>query len=349
MDKRDIKSLYPDELKQSLTELGFPAYKSGQVFKWLHQKGISSFDGMTDISKQQISLLNSEFDIRFCEIEKKSVSKLDGTVKYLFKLIDGELIESVLMKYKYGYSLCISTQVGCRMGCKFCASTLNGVVRNLTASEMLSQVHAAQNDEHVRVSHIVLMGMGEPLDNFDNVIRFLNLAGSEQGLCLSMRNITLSTCGIVPKIYSLAEKKYQITLSVSLHCPFDNKRSEIMPINRKYHIDSLIKACKDYCKATNRRISFEYSMISGVNDTDECANELCRLLSGMLCHINLIPVNNVRENNFEKSDKKRIDRFRQILEKSGLNVTIRRSLGGDIDASCGQLRNNHLKRGDDVN
>lgn len=344
LNKRDIKSLYPEELKDELLNLGFPSYRANQVFEWLHNKGAAAFDEMTNVSKAQISLLDEKYEIRGCSIEKKSVSKIDGTIKYLFRLNDSELIESVLMKYKYGFSLCISTQVGCRMGCKFCASTLNGVVRSLTASEMLSQIHAAQNDESIRVSHVVLMGMGEPLDNFDNVIRFLDLAGHQLGLCLSMRNISLSTCGIVPKIYDLAEKKYQITLSVSLHAPFNEMRSEIMPINRKYPLDSLIKACRDYCRTTNRRISFEYSMISHLNDTDECANELCRLLKGMLCHVNLIPVNNVRENNFEKSDKNRIEHFKQILEKSGLNVTVRRSLGGDIDASCGQLRNNHLKR-----
>lgn len=343
MDNRDIKSLYPDELKEALSSLEFPSYRASQVFEWLHKKGVCSFEEMTNVSKSQIGVLSEKFDLRSCKIEKKSVSKLDGTVKYLFKLFDGELIESVLMKYKYGHSLCISTQVGCKMGCRFCASTLNGVVRSLTASEMLSQIHAAQRDEKVRVSHVVLMGMGEPLDNYENVIRFLDLAGCEKGLCLSMRNISLSTCGIVPKIYDLAKKKYQITLSVSLHAPFDDLRSEIMPVNRKYPLDSLMKACRDYCNLTNRRISFEYSMISGVNDTEECAKELCRLLKGMLCHVNLIPVNNVRENNYEKSDKNRIEFFKHILEKNGLNVTVRRSLGGDIEASCGQLRNNHLK------
>lgn len=336
--------MYPDEIRSAFSDLGFAPFRASQVFEWLHKKGVGAFEEMTNVSKAQIEVLNKEFDLRSCRIEDKCVSKLDGTVKYLFRLIDGELIESVLMKYKYGYSFCISTQVGCKMGCRFCASTLNGVVRSLTASEMLSQIHAAQNDENVRISHVVLMGMGEPLDNYDNVLRFLDLVGHEKGLCISMRNISVSTCGIVPKMYDLADRKYQLTLSVSLHAPFDAMRSEIMPINRKYPLSEVIKACRYYCKTTNRRISFEYSMISGLNDTDECAGELCKLLKGMLCHVNLIPVNNVRENNFEKSDSNRIERFRQILEGSGLNVTVRRSLGGDIDASCGQLRNNHLKR-----
>lgn len=349
MGKIDIKSLYLDELKEELKKFSFPSFKSQQIFEWLHKKGVSSFEQMTNISKAHRELLENEYEIKTCSVEKKSISKLDGTVKYLFKLNDGELIESVLMKYKYGYSLCVSTQVGCRMGCKFCASTLNGVVRNLTASEILCQIHSAQNDENIRVSHIVLMGMGEPLDNYDNVIRFLELVGDENGTNLSMRNISLSTCGVVPKIYELMEKRYQLTLSVSLHAPFDTLRSSIMPINNKYHIEELIKACRDYVKVTNRRISFEYSMISGLNDTDECASELSKLLKGMLCHINLIPINNVRENNFEKSDKLRIEKFKSNLEKNGLNVTVRRSLGGDIDASCGQLRNNHLKGRDEIN
>ncbi len=342
MVEADIKSMTKEELSTALNEINLPKFRANQVFSWLHQKGVSSFDEMTNLSKDLRVLLSETFEIRSCEIETKRVSKEDGTIKYLFRLIDGEYVESVLMKYKYGYSLCVSTQVGCRMGCKFCASTLGGVVRNLTASEILSQVHSAQNDENIRVSHIVLMGMGEPLDNWENVKRFLFLVNCEDGLGLSMRNISLSTCGIVSKIYELMDINLQLTLSVSLHAPNDKIRSELMPINKKYNVNELIKACRDYTKKTSRRISFEYSMISDVNDTDRCAEELSSLLKGMLCHVNLIPVNNVRENNFIKSDKNRLARFVSILEKNNINVTVRRTLGKDIEASCGQLRKKHI-------
>lgn len=342
MSKVDIKSMTKDELQLALDEIGLPKFRADQVFSWLHQKGVSSFDEMTNISKQLRNTLEEKFVICSCEIETKRVSQEDGTVKYLYRLSDGEYIESVLMKYKYGYSLCVSTQVGCRMGCKFCASTLGGVIRNLSASEILSQIHVAQNDEGVRISHVVLMGMGEPFDNFENVKRFLFLANCEEGLGLSMRNISLSTCGIVPAIYELMDMNLQLTLSVSLHAPNDEIRSSLMPINNKYNVNELIKACRIYTKKTSRRISFEYSMISGVNDSDECAEELSKLLKGMLCHVNLIPVNNVRENNFVKSDDKRLKRFVSILEKNAINVTVRRTLGKDIEASCGQLRKKHI-------
>ncbi len=345
MSKIDIKSMTKDELRLALNEIGLPKFRADQVFSWIHQKGVSSFDEMTNISKQLRTSLEEIYGIRSCEIETKRVSKEDGTIKYLFKLVDGEYIESVLMKYKYGYSLCVSTQVGCRMGCKFCASTLGGVIRDLTASEILSQIHMAQNDENVRVSHVVLMGMGEPFDNFENVKRFLFLANCEDGLNLSMRNISLSTCGIVPKIYELMDMNLQLTLSVSLHAPNDEIRSSLMPINKKYNVSELMKACRIYTQKTSRRISFEYSMISGVNDSDECAEELSKLLKGMLCHVNLIPVNNVRENNFVKSDDNRLKRFVYILEKNSINVTVRRTLGKDIEASCGQLRKKHITEG----
>ena len=342
MSKVDIKSMTKDELRLALSETGLPKFRADQIFSWLHQKGVSSFDEMTNISKDLRVTLQERFVIRSCEIEMKRVSKEDGTVKYLFRLCDGEYIESVLMKYKYGYSLCVSTQVGCRMGCKFCASTLGGVIRDLSASEILSQIHVAQNDEGVRVSHVVLMGMGEPFDNFENVKRFLFLANSEDGLGLSMRNISLSTCGIVPGIYELMNMNLQLTLSVSLHAPNDEIRSSLMPVNKKYNVNELIKACRTYVNKTSRRISFEYSMISGVNDSDECAEELSKLLKGMLCHVNLIPVNNVRENNFVRSDDRQLKRFVSILEKNHINVTVRRTLGKDIEASCGQLRKKHI-------
>lgn len=345
MSKIDIKSMTKDELRLALNEIGLPKFRADQVFSWIHQKGVSSFDEMTNISKQLRTSLEDIYEIRSCEIETKRVSKEDGTIKYLFKLIDGEYVESVLMKYKYGYSLCVSTQVGCRMGCKFCASTVGGVIRDLTASEILSQIHMAQNDENIRVSHVVLMGMGEPFDNFENVKRFLFLANCDDGLNLSMRNISLSTCGIVPKIYELMDMNLQLTLSVSLHAPNDEIRSSLMPINKKYNVSELIKACRIYTQKTSRRISFEYSMISGVNDSDECAEELSKLLRGMLCHVNLIPVNNVRENNFVKSDDKRLKKFVSVLEKNSINVTVRRTLGKDIEASCGQLRKKHITEG----
>ena len=342
LSKIDIKSMTKDELQLALNEINLPKFRTNQIFSWLHQKGVNSFDEMTNLSKPLRETLEDKFVIRSCEIETKRVSKEDSTVKYLFRLFDGQYIESVLMKYKYGYSLCVSTQVGCRMGCRFCASTLGGVIRNLTASEILSQIHVAQNDENIRVSHVVLMGMGEPLDNFDNVKKFLFLANCEEGLNLSMRNISLSTCGIVPGIYELMDMNLQLTLSVSLHAPNDEIRSELMPVNKKYNISELIKACRLYIKKTSRRISFEYSMISGVNDSDECALELSHLLKGMLCHVNLIPVNNVRENNFVRSDDNRLKKFVSILEKNSINVTVRRTLGKDIEASCGQLRKKHL-------
>ena len=342
LSKVDIKSMTKEELSFALAEINLPKFRTNQIFSWIHQKGVSSFDEMTNLSKQLREQLDDKFIIRSCEIETKRISKEDSTVKYLFKLFDGEYVESVLMKYKYGYSLCVSTQVGCRMGCKFCASTLGGVIRDLSASEILSQIHMAQNDENVRVSHVVLMGMGEPFDNFENVKKFLYLVNCDEGLNLSMRNISLSTCGIVPSIYELMDMNLQLTLSVSLHAPNDKLRSSLMPINKKYGVNELIKACRTYTEKTSRRISFEYSMISGVNDSDECAEELSKLLKGMLCHVNLIPVNNVRENNYVRSDDSRLKKFVSILEKNSINVTVRRTLGKDIEASCGQLRKKHI-------
>ena len=334
----DIKSLSLPELKEELTAHGEKSFKAAQIYAWLHKKGIDSFDEMTDLSKDLREKIKSNYNIYTCSIEKKLVSVYDGTVKYLFKLYDGELIESVVMKYKYGYTICVSSQVGCKMGCKFCASGIAGFVRNLTASEILSQVYAAQRDLNIRISHIVMMGVGEPLDNFDNVMRFLSLISDENGLNISMRNISLSTCGVVSGIYKLMEKKLQLTLSVSLHAPNDEIRSATMPVNDRWNIDELLKACKDYTKATSRRISFEYAMINGVNDSDECARELGRRLKGMLCHVNLIPVNAVKERDYKKSSDNRIAEFISVLEMYGINVTVRRTLGSDINASCGQLR-----------
>lgn len=336
--KKDILSLDLTELTSEITASGLPKFRATQIYRWLHKVGVTSFSEMTDLSLSLREALDDSFVIFSCNIEKKLVSEYDSTMKYLFKLHDGEFVESVLMKYKYGYTVCVSSQVGCRMGCKFCASTLSGVVRNLTASEILSQIYAIQRDNDIRVSHIVMMGMGEPLDNYDNVIKFLHLISDENGLNISMRHISLSTCGVVTGIYKLLERKLQLTLSVSLHAPNDRIRSQTMPVNNKWNIDTLLKACRDYTKYTSRRISFEYAMISGVNDSDECARELAGKLKGMLCHVNLIPVNSVKEKDYVRSDDNRITSFIRILESRGINVTVRRTLGSDINASCGQLR-----------
>ncbi len=339
---KDIKSLTLNELTNEMNALGLPAYRAEQIFKWLHEKAVQSFDEMLNIPKNIRKSLTELYYISVATIEKKQISCYDGTIKYLFRLYDGEFIESVLMDYHHGYTICISTQVGCKMGCTFCATGKSGFSRNLTPSEMLAQIQSAQKDNNIRISNIVLMGMGEPLDNFDNVIKFLSLVSFDKGINIGMRHITLSTCGVVPKMYELAKLKLQITLSVSLHAPNDEIRSRTMPINNKYNVNELIKACRDYVKVTNRRITFEYAMIDGVNDSDECAEELAHLVKGMLCHINLIPVNSVNGTAYQKSKKKRLVEFSNILEKNGVTATIRRTLGSDIDASCGQLRRKKL-------
>lgn len=336
--KKDIKSLSLSELMTEMENIGEKKFKARQIYSWLHKRCAENFDEMTDISKNLRENLKNSYDIYNCTIEKKLVSMYDNTVKYLFRLNDGELIESVVMKYKYGYTICVSSQVGCKMGCKFCASGIAGFVRNLTASEILSQIYKAQRDLDIRISHIVMMGVGEPLDNFDNVMKFLSMISDENGLNIGMRNISLSTCGVVTGIYKLLEKKLQLTLSISLHAPNDKIRSTTMPVNDRWNIDTLLKACRDYTKETSRRISFEYAMINGVNDSDECARELVSRLKGMLCHVNLIPVNSVKERSYTKSNDNRINSFIRILESGGINVTVRRTLGSDINASCGQLR-----------
>ncbi len=339
----DIKSMSLPEIENVVASLNEPKFRAKQIFDWFQVYGAMSYDEMTNLPKALRNTLSEKYPIRSCEIELKQVSKLDSTVKYLFKLYDGNFIESVLMKYKYGYTLCVSSQVGCRMGCTFCASTKSGCVRSLMPSEILGQIHAAQRDMNIRVSHVVMMGMGEPLDNYDNTIRFLKLASDEKGLNLSMRNISLSTCGIVPRIYDLIEEKLQLTLSISLHAPNDTMRSAVMPVNRKYPVKELIESCKDYTNSTSRRISFEYAMIRDVNDSDECAYELASLLKGMLCHVNLIPANEINESEHKRSTNDRLQRFMNILNSRGVNTTIRRSLGSDIDASCGQLRSKHVR------
>lgn len=343
MSDFDIKSMNLTEIEDIVKSFGEPKFRAKQIFDWFQLYGVMSYDEMTNLPKAFRNLLNDKYPIRSCEIELKQVSANDSTVKYLFKLYDGNFVESVLMKYKYGYTLCVSSQVGCKMGCVFCASTKNGCVRNLMPSEILGQIHAAQRDMNVRVSHVVMMGMGEPLDNYENTLRFLELASDEKGLNLSMRNISLSTCGIVPRIYDLLSLKLQITLSISLHAPNDEMRSKVMPVNKKYPVNQLIKACRDYVNETSRRISFEYAMIRDVNDSDECAYELASLLKGMLCHVNLIPANEINESAHKRSTNERLQRFMKILNSKGVNTTIRRSLGSDIDASCGQLRSKHVR------
>lgn len=345
---RDILSMTFDELSNEFDSLGYPKFRAKQVYEWLHHHLVGEYDEMTNLPKNLREDLKEKLPIFNCKIEKKQVSRLDNTVKYLFKLHDGDYIESVVMKYKYGYTICVSSQVGCKMGCAFCASTLGGFKRSLNAGEILSQLYTAQKDIGERISHIVLMGMGEPLDNFDNVMRFLELVTDEKGLNISMRNISLSTCGIVPKIEELLDKHLQLTLSISLHAPSDEIRSKIMPINKRYPVDGLLKICRKYTQETSRRISFEYSMLSGFNDTDECARLLATKLKGMLCHVNLIPVNEVEESPYKPSSPERIERFIQILSKSGINATVRRKLGSDIDASCGQLRLKENKQKGDI-
>lgn len=340
----DIKSLNETEVVDFIISMGQAGFRGKQVYGWLN-KGTEKFEDMRNIPRILMDELNKKCYISVADIEKKQVSVYDGTVKYLFRLNDGEYVESVLMKYHHGYTLCISTQVGCKMGCSFCATGKGGFTRNLTPSEMLCQIEKAERDNQIRISNIVLMGMGEPLDNFYNVVRFIQLVTSQEGLNIGGRHISLSTCGIVPRIYQLAEYGFGLTLSVSLHAPNNELRSKTMPVNHKYPIEELLKACRYYAEKTKRRISFEYAMISNVNDMDQCAHELGKKLKGMLCHVNLIPVNNVVETDYRKSSRDRLEAFVKILEKYSVTATIRRTLGSDIDASCGQLRGKHMSKG----
>lgn len=342
MNLKDIKSMSLQELKNDFEVLSEPSYRASQVYSWL-SKNVVSFDDMTNLPKQTREMLKSRYYITKLKIKDRKTS-VDGTVKYLFELPDGELVESVLMSYKHGYSVCLSTQVGCKMGCVFCSTGKCGFTRNLAPSEIMAQIESIQLDNDIRVSNIVLMGMGEPLDNYDNVIKFLRLVTSEDGLNIGMRHISLSTCGLVDKIYKLAEEKMPITLSISLHAPNDEIRNKIMKINKKWNVKELIEACKSYISCTGRRISFEYAMIDRLNDGKECAAELAQLLKGILCHINLIPLNGKHEDDYlRKSSNNKIYGFKQILEKAGITTTIRRTLGDDIEASCGQLKNKYLK------
>ena len=346
MELKDIRSMYLEELQALMKEMGEPGFRAGQIFDWL-QQGVENFDEMSNIPSKLRVKLREGYYIVTANNKKRLESDIDDTVKYLYELHDGELVESVLMKYNHGYSVCVSTQVGCRMGCSFCASGLNGLKRNLTASEILAQITKAQKDNNIRISNVVLMGMGEPMDNLDNVIRFLKLVSHEKGLNIGLRHISVSTSGVVSGIYKLMEENFPITLSISLHAPNDVIRDSMMKVNKKWNIATLIKACKDYIKVTGRRISFEYAVVDGVNNSDDNARELAKLLKGMLCHVNLIPVNPVKENTYKKPDRKKIEHFCKLLNDLGINTTIRRTLGSDIDASCGQLRGKALEESEE--
>ena len=335
--KKNIKSMLKNEIAEEFSVMGLPGFRAGQVFKWLHS-GCESFDDMSNLSKDLRAALEEKYYVTVPKILRRQESQIDGTIKYLWELYDGNSVESVLMKYEHGYTICISTQVGCRMGCKFCASTLGGLVRCLEPSEMLDQVMFAQKDANCRISNIVLMGIGEPLDNFENVMRFLELVNNKEGLNIGMRHISLSTCGLAEKVDKLAEYNLQLTLSVSLHAPDNETRSQIMPVNKRYDVETLLSSCRRYFEKTGRRISFEYSMIHGVNDTPYHAKLLADRLEGTGSHVNLILLNNVEESPLKPSTKEDLKTFMQILKNRGINVTVRRRLGSDIDASCGQLR-----------
>lgn len=342
MELVDIKSLTLNELEQFVVENGDKKFRASQIYQWMHQKLVDGFEQMTNIPAKLKQELASKCLFTNLEVVNVQTSKIDQTKKMLFKLHDGNLIESVLMKYHHGNSVCISSQVGCKMGCRFCASTLDGCVRNLMPSEMLDQIYKIQKITGERVDNVVVMGSGEPFDNFDNLLRFMQLLNAKEGLNISARNLTVSTCGIVPKIRELADLKPQITLAISLHAPNDELRKTMMPIANKYSIEEIMDACKYYIDKTKRRVSFEYSLVKGVNDTYECAKELIELLKGMKCHVNLIPVNPIKERDYRQSEKKAIYEFKNKLEKNGINVTIRREMGRDIDGACGQLRKSYM-------
>ena len=338
----NLKSCTLTEMETLFKEMGQPKFRAKQVYTWLH-KGVRAYDEMTNLPKGLRDTLSQRYPIYAPVVVRKQESQRDGTIKYLWRLHDGNCVETVLMRYHYGNTVCISTEVGCRMGCAFCASTLGGLVRRLEPHEMLDQVLFTQVDSGLPVSHIVLMGIGEPLDNFDNVMRFLELVNSPDGMNISMRHISLSTCGLVPKIDELAKRKLQISLAISLHGPNDEIRNRIMPVNKAYPSEELLQACRRYYAATSRRIHFEYAMIDGVNDREEHAKELLRRLKGLPAHINLIPLNHVEESPLKPSSRAAVANFQKTLEAGGLTATVRRTLGGDIDASCGQLRRKYTK------
>lgn len=342
MEQVDIRSLSYPELEGLVTGMGQPRFRASQLFGWLHEKQIASYDEAGNLPGAFIRQLQETAPLTVLRIRRKLVSREDGTVKYLYELPDGEFVETVLMRYHHGLSACVSTQVGCRMGCSFCASTKAGFVRQLAPSEMLEQIYASQRDSGERISSVVLMGIGEPLDNYDNVVRFLDILSDERGDRLSLRHVSLSTCGLVDRIRRLQELRLGLTLSVSLHAPNDAIRQQTMPVARKWPMDVLLQACREYAEATGRRISFEYALIAGLNDTMECADELAARLRGQggtgWCHVNLIPVNEIRETEYRRSDKLRVESFQKRLLARGINATVRRTLGRDINAACGQLR-----------
>ena len=344
MDKKDIRSLSYEELKQEIEALGEKAFRAKQIYEWLHVKLVDRFEEMTNLSKVLRDNLEAYFWIPQIQMVERQISKLDGTNKFLFELDDGNVIESVLMRYKHGNSVCISSQVGCRMGCKFCASTIGGLERNLRPSEMLGEIYQIQKITGERVSNVVVMGAGEPLDNYDNFVKFVRLLSNEGGLNLSQRNITISTCGIVPNMKRLAEEGLQVTLALSLHGSNQEKRKVLMPIANKYELDEVLEACDYYFEKTGRRITFEYSLVHGVNDRDEDAVELIQILRPRNCHLNLIPVNPIKERDFQKPSRQSAENFKNKLEKSGINVTIRREMGSDIDGACGQLRRSYIEK-----
>lgn len=339
----DIKSLDLAELEKDMVDWGEKAFRAGQIYEWMHRRLVRGFDEMTNLSKELRLACKERYSFTALEEVRVQVSEVDGTRKFLFGLGDGNLVESVWMKYRFGNSVCISSQVGCRMGCRFCASTLDGLKRSLTASEMLDQVYQVTRLTGERVSHVVVMGMGEPLDNYDHFLKFVRLLTDERGLHLSQRNVTVSTCGIVPKMRRLAEEGLQITLALSLHAATDEKRRRLMPVANQYSLDELMRACTYYFEKTGRRITFEYSLVGGVNDSAEDAAELAALVGGMNAHVNLIPVNPVEEREFVESGRKEMAEFKNKLEKNRINVTIRREMGRDIDGACGQLRRSHAK------
>ncbi len=342
-EKKDIKSLYLPELEEEIRQMGDKAFRGKQIYQWLHEKLVTDFDQMTNLPLALREKLKERYVLTVLEVADVKVSQIDGTRKYLFGLADGNVIESVWMKYHHGNSVCISSQVGCRMGCRFCASTLDGLERNLAASEMLDQVYRIQTLTGERVSNVVIMGSGEPLDNYDNVVRFLRMVSAEPGLHISQRNITMSTCGIVPGIRKLAQENLQITLALSLHAPDDEVRKTLMPIARSYALKDVLSACREYFEATGRRLTFEYSLVSGVNDNRREAQALTALLKGMNGHVNLIPVNPIQERDYVQSSQRAVHDFKDYLEKQGIPVTVRREMGRDIQGACGQLRRSFLK------
>ena len=339
---KDLKSLNLEQLTEELLSIGEKKFRAKQVYSWIHEKLVDSFDEMTNLSKDLREKLKDNYTLNSMEVVAVQTSKIDGTQKYLFRLHDGHVVESVLMRYHHGNSVCISSQVGCLMGCRFCASTIGGKVRDLAASEMLGQIYKIQKISEERVHNVVVMGTGEPLDNYDNLVQFIKMLTDENGLNISQRNLTVSTCGIVPKIRQLAEEKFQMTLALSLHATTQEKRKQLMPIANKYDLKEVLDACHYYYEQTGRRITFEYSLVGGVNDTKEDAQELTKLIGKFPCHVNLIPVNPIKERDFVQPNKQECQAFRNKLEKNGINVTIRREMGRDIDGACGQLRKSYL-------